>query len=76
MLNTITDHWYYIRPSRSVEKLCASETVEYAFKKVEQLGLFKGASLPVGVAPPQILCSLETCRNLICIWDSFNRQGF
>ena len=47
----ITDHWYSIRPSRPVEKLCASETVEYAFKKVEQLRLFKGASLRVGVAP-------------------------
>ena len=41
----ITDHWYYIRPQRPVEKLCASETVEYAFKKVEQLRLFKGANL-------------------------------
>ena len=38
----ITDHWYSIRPPRPVEKLCASETVEYAFKKVEQLRLFKG----------------------------------
>ena len=51
----ITDHWYSIRPPRPpppppprpVEKLCASETVEYAFKKVEQLWLFKGASLRV-----------------------------
>ena len=34
-----------MRPLRPVEKLCASETVEYAFKKVEQLRLFKGASL-------------------------------
>ena len=32
-----TDHWYYIRPQMPVEKLCASETIEYAFKKVEQL---------------------------------------
>ena len=63
----ITDHWYSIRPPRPVEKLCASETVEYAFKKVEQLRLFKGASLWVGVAPPQILWSIETCRNLTCI---------
>ena len=54
--------WYYIRPPRPVEKLYASETVEYAFKKVEQLRLFKGANLRVGVAPPQIL------------WSS--RQGF
>ena len=29
----ITDHWYSIRPPRPVEKLCASENVEYAFKK-------------------------------------------
>ena len=63
-------------PPRPVEKLCASKTVEYAFKKVEQLQLFKGANLRVGVAQPQILWSLETCRNLTCIWDSFNRQGF
>ena len=63
----ITDHWYSIRPPRPVEKLCASETVEYAFKKVEQLRLFKSASLRVGVAPPQILWSIETCRNLTCI---------
>ena len=66
----ITDHWYYIRPLRPVEKhkkLCASETVEYAFKKVEQLQLFKGANLQVGVAPPQMLWSIETCRNLTCI---------
>ena len=63
----ITDHWYSIHPPRPVEKLCASETVEYAFKKVEQLRLFKGASLRVGVAPPQILWSIETCRNLTCI---------
>ena len=62
----ITDHWYSKCP-RPVEKLCASETVEYAFKKVEQLRLFKGASLRVGVAPPQILWSIETCRNLTCI---------
>ena len=62
----ITDHWYSIRPPRPVEKLCASETVEYAFKKVEQLRLFKGTSLQVGVAPPQILWSIETCRNLNC----------
>ena len=54
-------------PPRPVEKLCASETVEYAFKKVEQLRLFKGANLRVGVAPPQILWSIETCRNLTCI---------
>ena len=61
MLNKKTpDHWYSIRPPRPVEKLCASETVEYAFKKVEQLRLFKGANLPVGVAPPQILWSIET----------------
>ena len=69
MLNT-TDHWYYIRLPRPIEKhkkLCASETVEYAFKKVEQLRLFKGANLWVGVAPPQILWSIETCRNLTCI---------
>ena len=51
----ITDHLYSIRPLRHVEKFCASETVEYAFKKVEQLRLFKGANLRVGVAPPQIL---------------------
>ena len=63
----ITDYWYSICPPRPVEKLCASETVEYAFKKVEQLRLFKGASLLVGVAPPQILWSIETCRNLTCI---------
>ena len=66
----ITDHWYSIRPPRPVEKhkkLCVSETVEYAFKKVEQLWLFKGANLRVGVAPPQILWSIETCRNLTCI---------
>ena len=63
----ITDHWYSKCPPRPVEKLCASETVEYAFKKVEQLRLFKGASLRVGVAPPQILWSIETCRNLTCI---------
>ena len=63
----ITDHWYSIRPQRPVEKLCASETVEYAFKKVEQLRLFKGANLRVGVAPPQIFWSIETCRNLTCI---------
>ena len=63
----ITDHWYSILPPRPVEKLCASGTVEYAFKKVEQLRLFKGASLRVGVAPPQILWSIETCRNLTCI---------
>ena len=37
----ITDHWYSIRPPRPVEKLCASETVEYAFKKVEQLGCLR-----------------------------------
>ena len=62
MLNT-TDHWYYIRLPRPVKKhkkLCASETVEYAFKKVEQLRLFKGPNLRVGVAPPQILWSIET----------------
>ena len=63
----ITDHWYSIRQPRPVEKLCASETVEYVFKKVEQLRLFKGASLWVGVAQPQILWSIETCRNLTCI---------
>ena len=63
----ITDHWYSIHPPRPVEKLCASETVEYAFKKVEQLRLFKGANLQVGEAPPQILWSIETCRNLTCI---------
>ena len=37
----ITDHWYSLRPPRPVEKLCASETVEYAFKKVEQLRLLR-----------------------------------
>ena len=63
----ITDHWYTIRPPRPVEKLCAAETVEYAFKKVEQLRLFKGTNLRVGVAPSQILWSIETCRNLTCI---------
>ena len=63
----ITDHWYSIRPPRPVEQLCASEAVEYAFKKVEQLWLFKGANLRAGVAPPQILWSIETCRNLTCI---------
>ena len=63
----ITDHWYSVYPPRPVEKLCASETVEYAFKKVEQPRLFKGANLRVGVAPPQILWSIETCRNLTCI---------
>ena len=75
----ITDHWYSICPPRPVEKqkkLCVSETVEYAFKKVEQIRLFKGANLRVGVAPPQILSSIEKCRNLTCIIDSFNRQGF
>ena len=66
MLNT-TDHWYYIRLPRPVEKLNASKTVEYAFKKVEQLRLFKGTDLWVGVAPPQILWSIETFRNLTCI---------
>ena len=40
----ITDHWYSKCPPRPVEKLCASETVEYAFKKVEQLRLFGSAS--------------------------------
>ena len=45
----------WIRPPRPVEKLCGSETVEYASKKVEQLWLFKGVSLRVGVAPLQIL---------------------
>ena len=63
----ITYHWYSIRPPRPIKKLCASETVEYAFKRVEELRLFKGASLRVGVAPPQILWSIETCRNLTCI---------
>ena len=66
----ITDHWYSIRPPRPVEKHkkpCVSKTVEYAFKKVEQLRLFTGANLWVGVAPPQILWSIETCRNLTCI---------
>ena len=68
--------WYYIHPSMPVEKLCASETVKCAFKKVGQLRLFKGASLRVGVALPQILWSIDTCINLTCICDSFNRQGF
>ena len=66
----ITDHWYSIRPPSPVEKhkkLFVSETVEYAFKKVDQHRLFKGANLWVGVAPPQILWSIETCRNLTCI---------
>ena len=63
----ITDHWYSIRPPRPIEKLSASETVEYAFKKVEQLWLFKGASLRVGEAPPPIFWSIETCRNWTCM---------
>ena len=63
----ITDHWYSIYPPRPIKKLCASETVEYAFKRVEQLWLFKGANLRVGVAPSKILWSIETCRNLTCI---------
>ena len=54
-------------PVEKHKKLCVSETVEYAFKKVEQLRLFKGANLQVGVALPQILWSIETCRNLTCI---------
>ena len=39
----ITDHWYSIRPPSPVEKhkkLFVSETVEYAFKKVDQHRLF------------------------------------
>ena len=60
MLNKNNWHCYSIHPPRPVEKLCALETIEYAFKKVEQLRLFKGASLWVGVAPPQILWSIET----------------
>ena len=74
MLNT-TDHWYYIRPLRPVEKLCASETVEYAFKKVEQLRLFKGASLRVGVASPQIFLVHRDMQEFDLYLSQFQSPG-
>ena len=35
LTSIVTDHWYYMHPPRPVETVCAAETVEYAFEKVD-----------------------------------------